>query len=135
VVASTLVMEGGGRVGEYAGGFSDWLRQRPDASSPAPGVAKKKPASPAPKAVAGPSAPKPRKLSYNEKRDLEALPARIEALEDEQGALHGELADPEIYRRDGGAAVAAARTRLEAVDAELEAAYERWSELEEIASG
>ncbi|MEM1180544.1 MAG: ATP-binding cassette domain-containing protein [Acidobacteriota bacterium] len=129
VVTSTLVMEGGGRVGEYAGGYSDWLQQRPSPDAAKPAAKKKKAQAPKP------SQPKARKLSYREKKDLESLPGRIEALEEEQGQLHTELADPEIYKRDGGAAVATARTRLEAVDAELEAAYERWTELEEIASG
>jgi ATP-binding cassette subfamily F protein uup len=33
VVTSTLVFEEGGHVGEYAGGYTDWVRQRPDARS------------------------------------------------------------------------------------------------------
>ena len=36
-VTSTLVFEGDGRVQEYAGGYEDWLRQRPAAGRPAAG--------------------------------------------------------------------------------------------------
>ena len=78
VVTSTLVMEGNGRVGEYAGGYTDWLRQRP-APVEAPAVAARKPAAAAPA-----SAPKPekrRKLSFKETHELAALPDRIDASE------------------------------------------------------
>ncbi|MEM6795404.1 MAG: ATP-binding cassette domain-containing protein [Acidobacteriota bacterium] len=134
VVTSTLVMEGGGRVGEYAGGYEDWLLQRPQPEAPPKPKKKAAPAKPAAAASESPGDAKPRKLSYREKKDLEALPARIEALEEEQGALHERLADPEIYRRDGGGEVQEAQARLAAVDSELETAYERWAELEEAAA-
>src|SRR5690606_31948184 len=75
-----------------------------------------------------------RKLSFKEQRELEALPQRIEALENEQGELHARMADPGFYAAGDGAAVAAAKDRLEAVERELEAAYERWQALEEIAA-
>ncbi|MEM7586412.1 MAG: ATP-binding cassette domain-containing protein [Acidobacteriota bacterium] len=125
VVTSTLVLEGGGRIGEYAGGYEDWTRQR------AP-VTETKPSKPA----SAKSKPKPktsrRKLSFNEQRELDALPARIEALETEQGELHTAMSDPDFYQR-GGAAISEAKERLEAVDGELEQVYERWAELEELA--
>ena len=131
VVTSTLVMEGGGRVGEYAGGYSDWLRQR---SGPAPAAA---PPTPVPtaareRAAEPPPAERQRKLSYREARDLEALPARIEALEAEQAELHDRLADPELYRRGDSDAIRGVRERVAAVEVELAAAYERWEELESL---
>ncbi len=49
VVTSTLVLEGEGRVKEYAGGYDDWLRQRPEEPPP---VAKPPAARPAAEAVA-----------------------------------------------------------------------------------
>ena len=69
VVTSTLVLEGDGRVKEYAGGYDDWLRQRPAEPAPRrpePVKEKTKPAAP-PKQ-------RPRRLTYAEQRELEALP-------------------------------------------------------------
>ncbi|MEM1206852.1 MAG: ABC transporter ATP-binding protein, partial [Acidobacteriota bacterium] len=74
-----------------------------------------------------------RRLSYKERRDLESLPERIEALEEEQGTLHGLMADPELYKRDDAEEIARAQTRLKDVEQELELAYERWTELETLA--
>ncbi|MEM8930149.1 MAG: ATP-binding cassette domain-containing protein, partial [Acidobacteriota bacterium] len=130
VVSSTLVMEGGGRVGDYAGGYSDWLQQRPEPASTRP--AKAKTEKPAPRQK--PKSDKPKKLSYKEKQDLEALPGRIEALETEQSEIHALLADPETYKAGDGGVVAEAQSRLKEVEAELETAYERWAELEERVS-
>ncbi len=127
VVTSTLVMEGGGRVGEYAGGYEDWLSQRPRPASRPP--EKKKPSkSPRP-------ADRPRKLSYREKQELEELPGRIEDLETEQGELHAAFADPDFYRTAAGDEAAGRRRRLAEVEGELEGAYERWAELEAVGAG
>lgn len=129
VVTSTLVMEGEGRIGEYVGGYSDWLRQRP-----APAVARpaEKPASPAPAPAvakaAEPAAGK-RKLSYKEQRELEQLPTRIETLEGDIAALTESMNDPAFFARDG-AAVTADTQKLAVLQAELDAAYARWSELD-----
>ncbi|MEM7479843.1 MAG: ATP-binding cassette domain-containing protein [Acidobacteriota bacterium] len=126
VVTSTLVMEGDGRVGEYAGGYSDWLRQR------APQVVEAKPAE---KTAARPPGPPPggrRKLSNREREDLATAPARIEALEQEQRQIHADLASPETYK-EGGDRVTALQNRLAEIEPELERLYERWAELEELA--
>jgi len=122
VVTSTLVFEGDGVVNEYVGGYEDWLRQRKP-----PGKAETKPAAKTEKGKA--AAPRKRKLGYKEQRELEQLPGRIEALEEEQERLHGQMADPGFYRQDGGT-IAATRTRLEEVERELAQAYERWEQLE-----
>jgi ATP-binding cassette subfamily F protein uup len=128
VVTSTLVMEGRGRVGEYAGGYSDWLAQRAQPSA-APGAPE--PSAPPRPSMATPASPtRPRKLTYRETRDLEALPGRIEALEAEQAELHGRLADAAFYRSGDAGAVLATRERLAALETELLAAYEHWEELE-----
>ncbi len=131
VVTSTLVLEGDGRVGEYAGGYTDWLRQRPaPAETPAP--AARRPAATAAPAPA-PKAEKKRKLSFKETHELAALPDRIDACEREREALYASLADPALLR--DGAAVADAKARLAALDAEVEALTARWEELETIAAG
>ena len=84
VVTSTLVFEGDGRVSEYVGGYSDWLRQRPAAPVEAveDGVRPPRDARGAPKrATAGGSPPVTQRLAYHEQRELVALPQQIEALE------------------------------------------------------
>ena len=123
VVTSTLVLEGDGLVRAYPGGYEDYLRQRQP-----PAAAEKKSAP----AEAAPPPPRPaaRKLSYNEQRELAALPDRIDALEKETAALRERLADGALYRTDPARAAADA-ARLPAAEAELEAAVERWAALEE----
>ncbi|HNV77155.1 MAG TPA: ATP-binding cassette domain-containing protein [Gemmatimonadaceae bacterium] len=131
VVTSTLVMEGKGRVGEYAGGYSDWVRQRPaPVTTPTPraGV----PPTVAPSAT-NRRADKPRKLSFKEQKELEALPERIDALEQEKDALYARLSDPAFLR--DGPAVSATTARLDAIEQETAAAMARWEALEAVASG
>ncbi len=76
---------------------------------------------------------KPRKLTFREQQELDALPDRIDALEQEKAALYEQLADPAVLR--DGAAVATATARLKSVDDELAAALARWEALELVASG
>jgi ATP-binding cassette subfamily F protein uup len=128
VVTSTLVMEGKGRVGEYAGGYTDWLRQRPQPVE-AP-VAARRPAPPPP---AAPKAERRRRMSFKETQELAALPDRIDACERERETLYATLADPAVLR--DGAAVAEATARLAALDAEIAQLTARWEELETIAAG
>ncbi|OZB61306.1 MAG: ABC transporter ATP-binding protein [Lysobacterales bacterium 14-68-21] len=127
VVTSTLVLEGDGRVGEYVGGYSDWLRQRPTAvSATAAAPAAAPPAAPAPAAA---STVAKRKLSFKDQRELEQLPARIEALENDIAERTAAMSDPAFFRQDS-AAVTAANEALAKTQAELDAAYARWSELD-----
>jgi len=124
VVTSTLVMEGGGRVGEYVGGYSDWLRQRRPAGS-SPGTAcSDRPAAAKPKARS-----KPVKLSYKLARELDQLPERVEALEARLAGLTGQMNEPDFYRQDVER-ITAHHAEVETVQAELDAAYGRWEELE-----
>ncbi|PJK12001.1 ABC transporter ATP-binding protein [Lysobacteraceae bacterium NML95-0200] len=128
VVTSTLVMEGDGRIGEYVGGYSDWLRQRPQgAISAEKPVAVKAPEKPAEK----PTSTK-KKLSYKDARELEALPARIEALEAQIAEHTARMNEPAYFQRDA-AAVQADNAALEAAQAELDTAYARWEELDALA--
>lgn len=120
-VTSTLVMSGDGRVEEFVGGYSDWLRQRAPESG---ATARKKP-----KAPVRPATPKARKLGYREQQELDALPARIEALEQELETLQQALADPDCYR-DGGEVARDLQTRLQGAETVLETAFARWDELE-----
>jgi len=124
VVSSTLVLEGEGQVGEYIGGYTDWLRQRPEARR----LQVEKVAAAAPVAVAEPAKAK-RKLSYKDARELEQLPVRIEQLEADIAAKTAAMNDPGFYQQDN-AAILRANDALAAVQAELDAAYARWSELD-----
>ncbi|MDQ3057024.1 MAG: ATP-binding cassette domain-containing protein [Pseudomonadota bacterium] len=124
VVTSTLVMEGNGRVGDYVGGYSDWLRQRPDTmrqAAPQATLVKMTPDQA--------KAPAKRKLNYKDARELELLPLRIETLETTLGELSARSNDPAFYQRDT-AAITAHNTELAKLQLELDAAYARWSELE-----
>jgi len=111
---------------EYVGGYSDWLRQR--------SAAAEETAAPVPRGHQGPAAGSPatasrRKLPYKEQQELAALPALIEELEAKIAGLHGEMAAEGYFRRPGEA-LAADRTRLEAAQDRLTAAYARWEDLE-----
>jgi ABC transport system ATP-binding/permease protein len=135
VVTSTIAWEGdpvyGGRQGlwrEYEGGYEDWKVQRARgkvAPAAAPAAAAPKPATAA--AAAKPAAAKP-KLSFKEQRELDALPARIEALEAEQRTLNERLASPTLYTDEPGR-VPELHARSLAIEEELTAALERWEVL------
>jgi ATP-binding cassette subfamily F protein uup len=125
VATSTLVFEGEGRVQEYAGGYDDWLRQRPtprEKAVPARGEKKQR-------VKTRPAGP--RKLTFKETGELEELPDRIEALEQEQRLLYKAMTDESFYRDNGGAA-ARAGARLHELELLLQEAYNRWEELESM---
>jgi ATP-binding cassette subfamily F protein uup len=126
VVTSTLVLEGEGRVKEYAGGYDDWLRQRQPEQPPAAEPASTKPAPARPKE-------RPKRLTYNQQRELEALPERITALEAELSQCQAAMADPSLYRQDPSEIVKA-KARLQALESDVAQAYQRWEELEAIRS-
>ena len=133
VVTSCLVFEGDGRIGEYVGGYSDWLRQSASqsyaASSNASGAPARKGAGPKPEPTATKTGRARKKLSYGEKRELEALPTRIETLEQELAALGEQLSEPDFYRQPADV-IATTTARLKTVERELDAAFERWQALE-----
>ncbi len=124
VVSSTLVLEGEGRIGEYVGGYSDWLRQKPGPRS-STSTGKSTATTPAPSA---PAAPK-RKRSFKEQHELEQLPKRIEQLEGDIAARTATMAEPAFFQQDS-AAIVKANEALVALQAELDAAYARWAELD-----
>jgi len=125
VVTSTLAIEANGQVKEYDGGYDDYVRQRPAEISPEP-----KSATVVTKTSV--AVEKPRKLSFKERKELEALPARIESLETEIRELHEAMADPAFYRRDSSAIVVT-KTKLEELERDLATTYERWELLEALA--
>jgi ATP-binding cassette subfamily F protein uup len=123
VVTQTLAAEGNGRWKEYAGGYTDWTRQRP-------GVEPLSRGSPAPGERKVPARQKPRtKLTYRETRELESLPKEIESLEAEQKALYAKMNEPEYYR-EPPQVLRANQRRVTEIEDLLLAKLERWHELE-----
>lgn len=132
VVTSTLVLEGGGTVNAYVGGYRDWLRQRP-APSTSEANSPRKSESTIQKetlpAVASVPAAKAKKLSYKDQRELDQLPARIESLESEIGTIQQAMVDPELYRSSPEKA-ADLNAQLQKLEADLAEAYARWETLD-----
>ncbi|MCX6544375.1 MAG: ATP-binding cassette domain-containing protein [Acidobacteria bacterium] len=128
VVTSTMVFEGDGRIQEYVGGYEDWIRAR--RLVPAAGRADgQSPARNSRLAVANvQTLPARRKLTFNEQREFDRLPARIETLETEQWELSARVAGAEFYK-EGAAGITSALARLDELQAALASAYARWDEL------
>ncbi len=128
VVTNTLVLEGEGRVNEYVGGYDDWLRQstRKTATPDVPATIEEKKEAPSSHKV------KPRKLSFKEQKELDALPKRIEELDAEHQQIVATMADPAFYRQSGDK-ITTVKARLESVEKELSETYKRWQELDRIA--
>jgi ATP-binding cassette subfamily F protein uup len=126
VVTSVVATEGNGRWIEYAGGYTDMLAQHEPVgrgTPPAKSSITKRPR-PMTEARARPAA-RARRMSFNERRALETLPARIAALETQVAGLNAILADPDLYARDPGRFGATTQALAVARD-ELAAAEEQW---------
>ena len=123
VVTSTLVLEGEGRIGEYVGGYDDWVRQRrPDS----PANTAKPPVIPEKQR---PKRESRQTISYKEQRELQDLPGVIELLEAEQNELYRCMSDPTFYQKSGPE-IAAAKARLKEIEQELDETYQRWDALD-----
>ncbi len=131
VCTSLLVFEGEATVTEYVGGYDDWQKERAaKAAALAAAEEKAKRAAKEATATATGGAPKKaRKLTNKERAELEALPKVIEKLEAEQEILTAKLADPLFFKKPP-VEVTHATERVHEIEAELAAAYARWSELE-----
>jgi ATP-binding cassette subfamily F protein uup len=136
VVTSTFVFDGDGRVQEYVGGYEDWVRQRLAEKSAS--VAEAKKARSASEESSSKPVEKPKttkietrrkKLSFKEQRELDVLPAAIDALETEQRELAARIAAPEFYK-EGAEAIKQALARTDALPLELAKVYARWAELD-----
>jgi ATP-binding cassette subfamily F protein uup len=125
VVTQTLAAEGDGLWREYVGGYSDWLKQRPKAPAP------RKESKPAAPAAPAPAREKARtRLSYKDQRELEMLPAEIEALEKEQAELTAKMSSAD-YHRAGPQAMRDDSKRSGEIEELLLAKFARWEALEE----
>ncbi len=131
VVTSTWVFDGRGGIQEYVGGYQDYLQQCPDQTVVDQKSDVKKAIAKA-ETTAGDAAPaKKVKLSYKDQRELEQLPAEIEALETEQSTLSEKLADGAWFVSNADAATAASQ-RLSEIDELLLEKLERWDLLENM---
>jgi ATP-binding cassette subfamily F protein uup len=122
-----IAWEGDQRPGlwrEYEGGITDWQLQRQRTLASAMPEPRAEGARPVPATVVATRA----KLSNREKRELDELPARIEALEAEQRGIGERLAGAELYTQEPQR-VAELQARYAQIDDELNAALERWEEL------
>jgi ATP-binding cassette subfamily F protein uup len=124
VITSSLVFEGKGAIGEYVGGYTDWLRQKKTGGKPVKTTAN---SSPAADKTSQPV--RPVKLSYKEQRELDSLPQLIESLDAEQAQLQEAMGDAGFYQQDPDT-VASVLERFELVEKQLEECYSRWGELE-----
>jgi ATP-binding cassette subfamily F protein uup len=125
VVTTTLVAEGGGKWSEYVGGYSDYVADKKRNVKAAAATITSK------GAKSYSIAPKARKMSSKERRELDEMPAKIEALEIEQTSLTEKLVDPTLYTERAGE-VPGIKARLEAIEKETAIAFKRWEELAEI---
>jgi len=126
VVTSTMVLEGGGEVKEYAGGYDDWLAQRPAKEKETKYKVKTEKTG-----VETIKESAPRKLSFKEQKELEGLMPKIEELEIEQEHLFALLADFNFYQKNPTEA-ARTKARSESLKKEILDAYARWEYLDGI---
>ncbi|OIO70753.1 MAG: ABC transporter [Zetaproteobacteria bacterium CG1_02_53_45] len=128
VASRVLAFEGDGVIIPIEGGYSDYLawktRRLEEQAAEKQAVKVQKAESAAPKV-----AKKQTKLTYKEQSDLDGLPARIENLEDEKAVVEARFCDPD-YFTSNAKAFQSDQQRLAEIEQLLEAAYERWQELE-----
>ena len=129
VVTSTIVFEGDARVIEYAGGYDDWLIQKSKRKEP-PSLQKNE----SKKSRQKPKPQKPSKLGYMQNRELNELPQKIDTLESKRKDLYEAMSDPLFYKKEKEE-IARVKAHLDLVEIEIEAAYLRWEELEEMGGG
>ncbi len=128
VVTQVIAFEGNGRLEEYPGGYQDWIDTKARMAAMKPAEKPREAAAPQEKAKDKPKSARS-KLSYNETRELAALPDEIAALETEQASLNQQLLDPNCYRDTPKEAIAWQR-RVEEIDELLMDKLARWEELE-----
>ena len=131
-VTQVIAFEGNGILTEFGGGYDDWQRFTTQRLAEKANLAKAAVATPvAPAAASKPNTAQ--KLSFKEQKELESLPAEIEALEAEQTTINQTLADPNFYR-DHTADIKPLQLRLTEIEVEIETKMARWEALDSRAS-
>ena len=126
VVTSTLSFEGLGRINDNVGGYSDWLQHGSKARLRQTPEKTVKPVSGKPdRKIAG----KKKKPGFNEQRELSALTAKIEHLENHQNSLTRTISEPDFYTRSRND-INAALEEIKSISTQLEQCWQRWAELD-----
>tara|TARA_B110000503_G_scaffold41560_1_gene68339 strand:+ start:2103 stop:3974 length:1872 start_codon:yes stop_codon:yes gene_type:complete len=120
VVTSTLVFEGDGIINQYVGGYDDWLRQRKTIEPPKSSAGVK--IKPKPSQVV-------KKLSYQDQRELDELPKKIELLETQIQSISTKMSESEFYRSTK-VEIQKTETQLADWQSQLGKCYKRWEQLE-----
>lgn len=129
VVTQVIVAEGNGIWREYIGGYSDWERVRPVHSESQKDTGNSRDTTPSSAKKEQSASAKRRKLGYREQRELDELPSRITALENEQAQISARLNDPDLYK-NGAAEGIRLNQRFADIEEELMVCITRWEELE-----
>lgn len=136
VVTSTWVFSGAGKVEEFVGGYSDWQRQIAERGTNPSGTAEVRFEALSKASTQQDQTPvqgllsKRKKLSFKDQRELDLLPIRIEALEQEKKALEQQVNAPQFYRGKPDL-IKQTLDKVAALDTELNTAYRRWQELDQ----
>lgn len=117
IVTRTLAFEGNGKIGEYIGGYQDWLAQAPKIAPPKKNAPTKTPTIKQPK------------LDLKEKKELAGLPAKVEKLEQQQQAFFMQMTEPGFYEQPADK-IRLVTDKLQKIEREIEQAYARWGALE-----
>ncbi|WP_448248801.1 ATP-binding cassette ATPase Uup [Thalassotalea agariperforans] len=138
-VTSSLYFDGSGHISQFVGGYDDIdnylalkAQQNKDAQAIDKEINKKSNTQPKQQpAVVKPVAVKKRKLSFKESKELEALPERLEQLEDEISTLQEQVNDADFFSQDAEV-TQKVLNQLQQLESELEIAFSRWQELDEL---
>jgi len=129
VVTSTLVFEGQAQVNEYVGGYDDWLKQSAamkDAANKAKSIAKTNAGKGSPDSG---KSKKAKKLSFNDQRELDSLPAQIETFEEQVETLQNIMTGDGFYQQEKDE-IKKVQQQLSEAQTGLSHCYNRWEELE-----
>ena len=135
VVTQVIAAEGDGRWREFAGGYSDWLTWRAGRGEAARAETRQSvslavaPAKTAADSAGAVPAKAPPRMSFKELKQLESLPAEIEALEAEQQALVARMSDPQ-WHKSAAQQIRGDQLRIGEIEKLLAQKFARWEELE-----
>ncbi|AKH89519.1 ABC transporter ATP-binding protein [Edwardsiella tarda] len=127
-VTDCWIFEGDGVIGHYAGGYADAHQQQSASQALRQPVAVVS-ASPVKEEAKVERRRSNTKLSYNQLRELEQLPQRIETLEEQVSELQQRVADPAFFTLPHGETQPVLQALADSEQA-LEEAYARWESLE-----